>query len=76
MIRVFDMDGNKPQSHRLPVSILTDTEAEILGLGEVVKDGLFDDVEVIPEHGSVAYTADLKVGYLLSPSGVWTQFRG
>lgn len=59
------------------VEITADTEGEITSLpayGESVTD--VDGMAVIPAKGSLAYTADLKVGYLLSPSGVWTKFRG
>lgn len=59
------------------VQITADTEADITGLpayGEEVTD--VAGMAVIPAKNSVAYTADLKVGYLLSPSGVWTKFRG
>ena len=58
---------------RQEVEIIADTEAEITALGNVVDDG---SVKVIPTAGSVAYTADLSVSYMLSPSGVWTKFRG
>lgn len=59
------------------VEITADTEAEITGLpayGEEVTD--VTGLTVIPARGSLAYTADLSVGYMLSPSGVWTKFRG
>ncbi len=59
------------------VEITADTEADITALpayGQPVTD--VADMTVIPAKNSVAYTADLKVGYLLSPSGVWTKFRG
>lgn len=59
------------------VEITADTEGEITSLpayGESVTD--VDGMTVVPAKGSLAYTADLKVGYLLSPSGVWTKFRG
>lgn len=59
------------------VEITADTEGEITGLpayGEQVTD--VDGMTVIPAKGSLAYTADLSVGYMLSPSGVWTKFRG
>ena len=59
------------------VEIVADTEAEILALPayrEVVTDA--DGIKVIPAKNSLAYTADLSVGYMLSPSGVWTKFRG
>ena len=59
------------------VEITADTEADITGLpayGESVTD--VDGMTVVLAKGSLAYTADLKVGYMLSPSGVWTKFRG
>ena len=59
------------------VEITADTEADITGLpvyGQPVTD--VADMTVIPARGSLAYTADLSVGYMLSPSGVWTKFRG
>lgn len=59
------------------VEITADTEADITGLpayGQPVTD--VDGMKVIPAKGSMAYTADLSVGYMLSPSGVWTKFRG
>ena len=59
------------------VEITADTEADITALpayGEEITD--VDGMAVIPAKGSLASTADLKVGYLLSPSGVWTKFRG
>ena len=59
------------------VEITADTEADITALpayGEEVTD--VAGMTVIPAKNSVAYTADLKVGYLLSPSGVWTKFGG
>lgn len=58
---------------RQEVEIIADTEAEITALGETVTAG---DLSVIPTAGSVAYTADLAVGYMMSPSGVWTKFKG
>lgn len=61
------------RAFRQEVEIIADTEAEITALGETVTAG---DLSVIPTAGSVAYTADLSVGYMLSPSGVWTKFRG
>ena len=54
---------------RQTVEIIADTEAEITALGETVTD--MYQYEVIPAVGSVAYTADLSAGYMLSPSGVW-----
>jgi len=54
-------------------TILADAESDITGMGEVVSDG---KKTVKPAPGSFAYTADLSVGYMLSPSGVWTKFRG
>ena len=59
------------------VEITADTEGEITALpayGQPVTD--VDGMAVIPAKGSLAYTADLSVGYMLSPSGVWTKFRG
>lgn len=59
------------------VDICADTEAEITALpafGQEVTDA--DEMTVIPAKNSIAYTADLIVGYMLSPSGVWTKFRG
>ena len=50
--------------------ILTDTEAEILSLTDVVDDGT-NTVRLAP--GSVAYTADMSAVYQLSPSEVWTK---
>ena len=76
MLRIFDKDGNRARPGNHPVDIFADTEAEITGLGETVQDGLYPDVVVTPEASSVACTADLSVGYMLSPSGVWTKFRG
>lgn len=61
------------RAFRQEVEIIADTEAEITALGETVTVG---KLSVIPMAGSVAYTADLSVGYMLSPSGVWTKFRG
>lgn len=63
--------GNRPWAQK--VEIIADTEADINNLGSTVTDG---QNTVRPTAGSVAYTADLSVGYLLSPSGVWTKFRG
>ena len=63
--------GGRPWEQE--VEIIADTEAEITALGETVTAG---DLSVIPTAGSVAYTADLSVAYMLSPSGVWTKFRG
>lgn len=59
------------------VEITADTDAEITALpayGQPVTD--VDGMTVVPVKGSLAYTADLSVGYMLSPSGVWTKFRG
>ena len=59
------------------VEITADTEGEITSLpayGQPVTD--VDGMMVVPAKNSVAYTADLSVGYMLSPSGVWTKFRG
>ena len=59
------------------VEITADTEGEITALpayGQPVTD--VDGMAGIPAKGSLAYTADLSVGYLLSPSGTWTKFRG
>lgn len=54
------------------VEILADTAAEISALGKTVTDKYGNTV--IPSEGSIAYTADMSVGYQLSPSGVWTKF--
>ena len=67
--------GLKPMMQ--DVEILADSEADITALpayGEPVTD--MDGSAVIPAKGSVAYTADLAVGYMMSPSGVWTKFKG
>lgn len=67
--------GLKPMMQE--VEILADSEADIAALpayGEPVTD--MDGTAVIPAKGSVAYTADLAVGYMMSPSGVWTKFKG
>ena len=56
------------------VEITADTEGEITALpayGQPVTD--VDGMAVVPAKGSLAYTADLNVGYMLSPSGVWTK---
>lgn len=75
-IKIFAQEGvleNSPKPHYDLVNILCDSEDDITGLGKEVCNGT---ITVIPLPGSLAYTADLKVGYLLSPSGVWTKFRG
>lgn len=64
--------GGEPEE--IELDILADTEAEITSLGTEVVIGGCCTVKAKPK--SVAYTADLKVGYLLSPSGTWTKFRG
>lgn len=56
--------------YRQEVEILTDTEAEIKALDDVVDDG---DNAVIPTPGSMAYTVDMAVVYQLSPSNKWTK---
>lgn len=50
--------------------ILADAESDITGLGKIVDDGR---IAVQPAPGSVAYTADMRAVYQLSPSGVWTK---
>lgn len=62
------------RAFRQEVEIIADAEAEITALGETVED--MHGQKVIPTPGSVAYTADMTVAYMLSPSGVWTKFRG
>lgn len=59
---------------RQKVDIVADTEADITSLpayGQPVTD--VDGVTVIPAKLSMAYTADMTVMYMLSPSGVWTK---
>ncbi len=59
------------------IDIVGDTAEDIANLpayGEAVTD--MTGLSVIPAKLSLAYTADLSVGYMLSPSGVWTKFRG
>lgn len=63
--------GGRPWEQE--VEIIADTEAEITALGDVIEQG---DLKVKASAGSLAYTADLSAGYMLSPSGVWTKFRG
>lgn len=58
---------------RQEVEIVADAESDITALGEIVDDGYFT---VIPTPGSIAYTADVKAVYMLSPSGVWTKVGG
>lgn len=58
------------RAFRQEVEIIADTEAEITALGNVVDDG---SVKVIPTAGSMAYTPDMTVMYMLSASGVWTK---
>ena len=64
--------GLKPMMQE--VEILADSEADITSLpayGEPVTD--MDGTAVIPAKGSMAYTADLKTLYVLSPSGTWVK---
>lgn len=75
-INIFAQEGvlqNSTQPHFELVNILADTEGDITALGAEVCNG---KTTVIPLPGSLAYTTDLKVAYMLSPSGVWTKFRG
>jgi hypothetical protein len=75
-IKIFAQEGvldNSPQPHFALVNILADSEGDITALGAEVCNGT---TTVKPLPGSLAYTADLSVGYMLSPSGVWTKFRG
>lgn len=58
---------------RQEVEIVADAESDITALEEIVDDG---DFAVIPTPGSIAYTADAKAVYMLSPSGVWTKVGG
>lgn len=58
---------------RQEVEIIADAESDITALEEIVDDG---DITVIPTPGSIAYTADAKALYMLSPSGVWTKVGG
>lgn len=63
------------------VNILCDSEADILafgsGKGHVIEEGPGPhDIRVKPLASSTAYTADASVGYKLSPSYVWTKFKG
>ena len=58
---------------RQDVEIVADAESDITALGEIVDDG---DFTVIPTPGSIAYTADAKAVYMLSPSGAWTKVGG
>lgn len=64
--------GAEPEE--IELYILADTEEEITALGtEITVAGC---CRVIAKPNSLAYTPDLSVGYMLSPSGVWTKFRG
>ena len=75
-IKFFAQEGaleNSTKPHYELVNILADAESDITNLGNEVCNG---KTTVIPLPGSLAYTADLSVGYMLSPSGVWTKFRG
>lgn len=56
------------------VEILADSEADITSLGDVITDKY--GTKAVAEEGSMAYTADLSVAYMLSPAGAWTKFRG
>lgn len=63
------------------VDILCDSEADITafggGKGHVIAEG--DDASALrvkPMPGSTAYTADGAIGYKLSPSYIWTKFKG
>lgn len=63
------------------VDILCDSEADITafgsGKGHEIAEGAGErDLRVKPTPGSTAYTADGAIGYKLSPSYVWTKFKG
>lgn len=62
------------RTFRQKVEIMADTEAEITALpgagGEVTDDF---GVKVKLNEGSMAYTADMTVLYMLNASGVWTK---
>lgn len=53
--------------------ILTDAESDIKALGATVNDGY---IQITPAPGSIAYTADMKTAYQLSPSGEWVKMGG
>lgn len=75
-IKIFAQEGtleNSTKPHYDLVNILADAESDITSLGKEVCNGV---TTVLPLPGSLAYTADLSVAYMLSPSGVWTKFRG
>lgn len=70
-IKIIDpKDPELLRSYKCVCEILSDSEAEIVSLGEIVNDGEF---ELIPEAGSIAYTANLSAIYQMSPSGEWTK---
>ncbi len=77
MLRIFFDDGTPACSGRHPVLIVADTEAEITGMGEVIRDGLYTETEVTPEDGSVAVTVagGKLVPYMKLPSG-WAKTGG
>lgn len=63
----------KGKIFRQEVEIVADAESDITALDDIVDDG---DTAVIPTPGSIAYTADAKALYMLSPSGKWTKVGG
>lgn len=77
MLRIFLDDGTPASSDRYPVLIVADTEAEITGMDEVIRDGLYTETEVAPEVGSVAVTAAAGklVSYMKLSSG-WAKTGG
>lgn len=71
MIKIIDpRDPELLRNYKCVCEILSDSEAEIIALGEEVSDGEF---KLIPEPGSIAYAANLSAIYQMSPSGKWTK---
>lgn len=55
------------------MDIIADSEDDIKGLGAEVD---YESAKLTCAPGSIAYTADAKAVYMLSPSGVWTKVGG
>lgn len=73
MIKIINpKDPEFLKSYKCVCEILSDSEAEIISLGQVVNDG---ELELMPEAGSIAYTANLSAIYQMSPGGKWMKIN-